>query len=92
MNPREFYSKAWDVLVQFGQVPNRPYERESFVRYFLERGTEWRFGGSLGFGGKFWADTLGKRHYITCYPEDSTPEREKLIREVNARLAALEWW
>jgi len=33
--------------------------------------TEWRFQGSLGFGGKF----RYPRMSVDCYPEDETPAR-----------------
>lgn len=50
-------------------------------------GSEFRFCGSLGFGGKFW-----KRHdrwSINCYGEDETPVRRATIERVNALLAQL---
>lgn len=50
---------------------------------------EYRFMGSLGFGGKVWSNR--GRLYVTCYPEDRTPERQAAIDWANARLATLEW-
>lgn len=47
--------------------------------------TEFRFIGSLGFGGKFWK--ARDRYYVTCYPEDETPGRQVLIQEANRLLA-----
>jgi hypothetical protein len=54
---------------------------------------EWRFIGSLGFGGKFWR-TTGKRPdgtwgecwLVNCYREDETPERLAAINVANERL------
>lgn len=46
---------------------------------------EWRFQGSLGFGGKF------RYPYMTvdCYREDETDKRLKCIDAANKRLAEL---
>lgn len=48
---------------------------------------EYRFQGRLGFGGKVWANQ--GQVYVTCYPEDSTREREAIILACNKRLDAL---
>ncbi len=46
---------------------------------------EYRFIGSLGFGGKFW-----RRDWrVSCYREDETPERVEAIRVANDALAEL---
>lgn len=57
---------------------------------------EWRFGGKLGFGGKFWRNrtsrpdgSWGDYWYVNCYAEDETPERRKAIEAANARLWTL---
>lgn len=47
--------------------------------------SEWRFCGHLGFGGKFRFPGF----WVDCYPEDISPEREKVIQEANSRLQAL---
>lgn len=44
--------------------------------------TEYRFQGDLGFGGKYYP----KRNRVSCYPEDETPERLKMIARCNDRL------
>lgn len=46
---------------------------------------EWRFGGHLGYGGKFRKQTMR----VDCYPEDETPERLEIIRVTNEALQAL---
>jgi hypothetical protein len=48
---------------------------------------EWRFCGSLGFGGKLRYSNDGFR--VTCYSEDRTPECDKCIQTANARLRML---
>lgn len=62
-------------------------------------GVEFRFCGKLGFGGKFHmhptsfampnARTGDYRAYVSCYPEDRTPECEALIEAANERLTKL---
>ena len=43
---------------------------------------EYRFCGSLGFGGKYWQE----RNKVTCYLEDETPERLEVIERTNQAL------
>ena len=63
---------------------------DAFARYL---GTdspfsrEFRFGGHLGFGGKFYAD--GRTWRVGCYPEDATPARNAMVERANERLADL---
>lgn len=61
--------------------------RDEFVHYHIdtelrEGHMEWRFAGNLGWGGKYRAN----QNRVTCYPEDSTPEREEIIECVNQLL------
>lgn len=82
----ELADRIYDILVKDAGA----YEpdRSGFVhRQSNERITEWRFCGSLGFGGKFWNNN--GRLYVSCYREDSTPEREAIIEKVNAQLEEL---
>lgn len=58
--------------------------RENFVFSEVEGCREYRFQGALGFGGKF--RNNGNGVYVDCYPEDMTPEREKMIELANTRL------
>lgn len=51
-----------------------------------ERFSEFRFIGSLGFGGKFWSNN---GFYITCYSEDENSERKLIIKNVNQQLKSL---
>jgi hypothetical protein len=47
-------------------------------------GHEFRFMGALGFGGKFYINGGGT--YVSCYPEDQTPERLAMIDLANDRI------
>jgi hypothetical protein len=76
----------YDVLVRhagaFGD------ERRHFVQVQTDKPcTEFRFRGSLGFGGKF--RRARDRWYVDCYEEDMTPERDRAIRLANAALDGL---
>lgn len=59
-------------------------------------GDEFRIGGILGFGGKFWRnntkrpdDTWGEHWYVNYYAEHTTPERDAAVARTNDRLWAL---
>jgi hypothetical protein len=85
----ETANQIYDVLLaNCGPFPSYS-NRDSFVREFTAKNhtKEWRFIGTLGFGGKFW-DNNGK-YYVSCYSEDETPERTRTIAVVNAKLAAI---
>lgn len=78
----------YSLLVSIAHAPES--ERADFIRYHTERAhphSEWRFRGALGFGGKLYR-TPG-RMWVDCYPGDRTAERAAVIREVNARIAAM---
>lgn len=49
---------------------------------------EYRFQGNLGFGGKVWINN-GPHPYVTCYPEDITPDKQKVIDAANLELKAI---
>lgn len=59
--------------------------KDQFVEYFLNNGKEWRFGGNLGFGGKFYMDNPPR---IDCYNEDLNNKRSVIITIVNRLLSA----
>jgi hypothetical protein len=85
----DFYKRAYAILVELGGA--LPFWEEQFVHYFTtESGDtlEWRFQGKFGYGGKFWR-RYNNVHDVTCYSEDITNERKKLIKEINKRLKAL---
>jgi len=91
-NSSELYEACWDILVEHADARNglRGFNKISFVSSYLEThypATEWRFQGSLGFGGKFWRINGGLS--VTCYTEDLNPERDAIIKKVNALLAEI---
>jgi hypothetical protein len=67
----------------------RESEQDRFIYYFTvpRLSYEWRFGGDLGSGGKFYDN--GDKWYVGCYPEDDTPERKEIITKANALLKEL---
>ena len=94
---REHWERVYNVLVEeCGAWPRDSdhYVWEQFISYMnqRERWFEFRFMGDLGFGGKFHRDEQGFSgpHYsVSCYPEDSTPERQAAIDRANERLTLL---
>ena len=87
----DFYSAVWDLLVEKAGASKSADEKLSFVSAHARAEkypcTEYRFCGSLGFGGKF-----RRKHdswSIDCYPESETPEILRTIAEVNAAILVL---
>ena len=60
--------------------------RSAFAHHFTEADwpNEWRFGGHLGMGGKFYRDD--ERLRVGCYREDETDDRREMIEKANAQL------
>lgn len=63
---------------------------DGFQRYMVEpseHSKEWRFGGTLGFGGKVHFN--GRRLWVTAYPEDILRDSSmtKTLDAINAELA-----
>lgn len=81
----ETYRKCWAILVQHAGAAAE--DEGDFLRTVHQHPhfIEYRFFGVFGYGGKFW-HYLGQL-YISCYPEDATPERVTLIEKVNELLA-----
>jgi hypothetical protein len=93
MTPEEVFNKVWDILVEHAGALDRGHYRETFVAAFLtakHRAYEFRFGGHLGFGGKFWR--TDNRFYVSCYHEDETPDRLAVIEATNKLLAELPYY
>lgn len=87
--PPALAAPIWQVLVEeCGALNSAPHFME--FRYYLGRkawgGHEFRCQGAR-FGGKFHND--GRKWWVSCYPEDETPERQAMIGAANTRLAAL---
>ncbi len=70
---------AADAYLQFIVAADRFSALHSF---------EYRFQGSLGFGGKVWLYN-GDYPYVNCYREDQTPERKKAIAQADQALREL---
>jgi hypothetical protein len=85
--------KVYDVLVAYAGAADTASMRMQFDAFWGRRfdASEFRFCGSLGFGGKLWVSTneAGIGWYVSCYPEDLTPEREATIQETNIALTRL---
>jgi hypothetical protein len=81
---------VFDILVAHAGMRDDEHgdNRLSFVyNQTAEVCREYRFCGSLGFGGKFYNEARGWT--VGCYREDETPARLAAIAATNAALAAL---
>lgn len=78
---------VYDVLVVKAGATES--QRQQFVATW-PKCNEYRFMGSLGFGGKVWAPKHGRPAAVSCYREDESPERLAVIEDVNQLLALLE--
>jgi len=77
-------NKVYDLLVNIGKASEN--DRENFIYHHTENGCgEWRFGGALGFGGKY----LSRYNKVTCYEEEENPKRIKLMEKLNTTLATV---
>lgn len=84
MSEANLLGQVYDILIREAGAPEG--DRASFVDALLTGDCrEWRFCGSLGFGGKYRPDT----NTVDCYREDETPSRLLVIKKTNAALAAL---
>ena len=85
----DLFGRVYDVLSKVCGASDRQSEREYFisVQSVEDHPKEFRFQGALGFGGKFWRND--GRFYVTCYREDETPARLKVIAEANNLLSGL---
>lgn len=82
MMTRERAEAVYDILQREAGAPAGSV-RDSFVYiHSTEDCPEFRFGGLLGFGGKYRAP----RNRVDCYQEDETPERLAVIERTNAAL------
>jgi hypothetical protein len=76
------YHRVYAALVYYAGAPAG--EAENFVLHLSGDSppTEWRFCGSLGFGGKFYPESMTVR----CYPEDEDDRRRSFINNANTAL------
>lgn len=77
---------VYDVLVSLG-AGTSDSDYSQWTNFWNGDGTEYRFCGLLGFGGKFWR--ANGRWYVNCYSEHETPERLALIAIADKQLARL---
>lgn len=89
---RSILSSIYDILIRCCGASEMEPDRENFVNlaegYSERRVLEYRFMGSLGFGGKVWLYN-SEAPYVTCYQEDETPARRQAIAKASGELALL---
>lgn len=87
-------AKVYEILVR--ECDADPAQSLAFVQYMTAQhtlaaaqgGREWRFGGRLGYGGKFYLYEHVWR--VNCYPEDINPARRQLMFRVNDMIGHIE--
>jgi hypothetical protein len=84
----------WQILVETCGASPRTEDEADFVYHQIrEDCREWRFCGSLGFGGKFRIrasiERPGSEWKVDCYSEDETPQRRRMVKKANAALENL---
>lgn len=82
--------KAKDILAILERTAGAPGDSSDFLYHVsaaiqVDGRLEYRFCGNLGFGGKIWFHP-NSAPYVTCYKEDETSERMKLIEQANLEL------
>ncbi len=88
--------KVYDVLVNCAGAPNSESSRNHFISCWKHDWSEWRFGGSLGFGGKIWRE---RRYFtnegyiphlrVSCRSENDSTERTKVIEATSVELISI---
>jgi hypothetical protein len=73
---------VYNVLIALAGAPVNMKENFIYHHTKPDGPEEWRFGGKLGFGGKYWS----RRNLVSCYSEDETTEREDIIKLTNTAL------
>jgi hypothetical protein len=83
----ELANRIYDVLVKACETDEA--SRQRFIYYITNpaQSHEWRFIGSLGFGGKLYHNH--GRIYVGCYWEDETEERRMTIDRANQELSKI---
>lgn len=78
----------YDILVREAGASNREFHRTNFVVAAIREDiTEYRFGGALGFGGKFF--NTHDTWYVSASPEDMSCQVMSMIMTTNWELAKL---
>jgi hypothetical protein len=79
-------NQVYDILVKKGGASETM--RDSFLYHHCESKygcCEYRFGGKLGFGGKYRI----QYNKVDCYSEEETPSILNIINEINNELSKL---
>lgn len=80
-------NKIYDLLEKIGGA--HPIMRQGFLYAHCQDRDgcckEWRFGGKLGFGGKYRSET----NTVDCYTEDENDKTLSIIDELNSELEKL---
>lgn len=85
--PELFTDLIYDLLVDIcGAIED---DRDNFIKAQTSDNPpfEYRFGGKLGFGGKFWNELPELK--VTCYPEEENDNRIRTITKMNLYLRKL---
>lgn len=77
---KEKFNSIYNILVKLGGASEMM--REAFIHAQIHDCREWRFGGKLGHGGKYW----NYENQVNCYSEDLTKERQLIIDNINSEL------
>jgi hypothetical protein len=94
--PEKIAEKIYNILVEHTGMYNSESEKRQFLfnqgknpsKYNKQGGcVEYRFGGKLGFGGKF--RNCNNRFYVSAYNEDEGSKEAIIIRKVNELLKPL---
>jgi hypothetical protein len=84
---------AYDILVRLAGARDGRHDRGAFIYHVAQAPhptREYRFGGLLGWGGKFRNNgNYGNVPHVDCYPEHLNPEREAIISRTNEELRNL---
>lgn len=86
--------RVFDILVEYAGADEGLWPQ--FAVYLTkdeEQGHEFRFRGFLGRDGKliYQRRTFGPNLYVTCEPDDETPEREEVIKATNRALMGMDY-
>lgn len=88
-------NQIWDVLIDLCQAPPDNGTRQQFVSHCVTSDeVEFRFQGSLGFGGKlYYAPRINEAPRVGYYPEDRTKTGDLVVAKANEHLDTLwrEW-
>lgn len=85
---RDMAESIWEVLVIHCGASAAPRHQEAFAAIATEpEFSEYRFGGNLGFGGKFFATDT--KWWVSCAKENDTAETMRMVNAANKELVLL---